>query len=86
MPTQQGTVNDLKELWTIYRTWRWATPLPPNKKKAKSQNPQFHNLKEKNSSQNLNELGSELFSAKTPGYNAAADTAASQPSAEDLVK
>lgn len=59
---------------------------PQIKKEAKSQNPQFHNLKEKNSSQNLNELGSELFSAKTPGNNAAADTAASRLSAEDLVK
>ena len=39
-----------------------------------------------NSAKNLNELGSELFSAKIPGNKAAADTAASRPSAEDLDK
>lgn len=61
-------------------------PHPPQiKRKAKSQSPQFHKLKEKNS-HNLNELGNELCSAKTPGNNAAADTAASWPSAEDLDK
>ena len=42
--------------------------------------------KKMNSAKNLNELGSELFSAKTPGNKAAADTAASRPSAEDLDK
>lgn len=59
---------------------------PQIKKKQKARILSSTTLKEKNSSQNLNELGSELFSAKTPGYNAAADTAASRPSAEDLVK
>ena len=86
MPTRQGTVNDLKELLPIYRTWRWTISPPQIKRKAKSQDPQFYNLKEKNLSHNLNELGSELFSAKTPGNNAAADTVASWPSAEDLLK